>query len=59
MAKANPFRFSTKYQDDETDLLLSPGGMKPATDGHFKTGHSEVRSSYHFCLSDQAVSITS
>jgi RHS repeat-associated protein len=20
MAKANPFRFSTKYQDDETDL---------------------------------------
>lgn len=21
MAKANPFRFSTKYQDDETDLL--------------------------------------
>ncbi|MBP7825197.1 MAG: RHS repeat-associated core domain-containing protein [Verrucomicrobia bacterium] len=23
MAKANPFRFSTKYQDDETDLLYS------------------------------------
>ena len=21
MARANPFRFSTKYQDDETDLL--------------------------------------
>jgi RHS repeat-associated protein len=21
MAKVNPFRFSTKYQDDETDLL--------------------------------------
>jgi len=21
MAKPNPFRFSTKYQDDETDLL--------------------------------------
>jgi hypothetical protein len=21
MAKANPFRFSTKYQDDETDLF--------------------------------------
>jgi RHS repeat-associated protein len=21
MAKANPFRFSTKYQDDETDLV--------------------------------------
>ena len=21
MAKANPFRFSTKYQDDESDLL--------------------------------------
>ena len=21
LAKANPFRFSTKYQDDETDLL--------------------------------------
>ena len=21
MAKANPFRFSTKFQDDETDLL--------------------------------------
>jgi RHS repeat-associated protein len=21
MAKANPFQFSTKYQDDETDLL--------------------------------------
>ncbi len=21
MAKAKPFRFSTKYQDDETDLL--------------------------------------
>jgi RHS repeat-associated protein len=21
MAKANPFRFSTKYQDDDTDLL--------------------------------------
>ena len=21
MAKINPFRFSTKYQDDETDLL--------------------------------------
>jgi hypothetical protein len=25
MAKANPFRFSTKYQDDET--------ARPATDG--------------------------
>jgi hypothetical protein len=21
MAKANPFRFSTKYQDDESDLI--------------------------------------
>ena len=24
MAKANPFRFSTKYQDDESDLLMYP-----------------------------------
>jgi RHS repeat-associated protein len=24
MAKANPFRFSTKYQDDETDLVMYP-----------------------------------
>ena len=24
MAKANPFRFSTKYQDDETDLVDIP-----------------------------------
>jgi hypothetical protein len=24
MAKTNPLRFSTKYQDDETDLLFSP-----------------------------------
>jgi len=22
MAKVNPFRFSTQYQDDETDLLM-------------------------------------
>ncbi len=24
MAKANPYRFSTKYQDDETDLIVYP-----------------------------------
>jgi RHS repeat-associated protein len=24
MAKLNPFRFSTKYQDDETDLVMYP-----------------------------------
>jgi RHS repeat-associated protein len=24
MARANPFRFSTKYQDDETDLVMYP-----------------------------------
>ena len=24
MAKANPFRFTTKYQDDETDIVMYP-----------------------------------
>jgi YD repeat-containing protein len=36
---------------------VSAGGLKPATDGHFKTSHSEARSSYHFRSSDQELSI--
>ena len=33
MAKANPFRFSTKYQDDETDLLYYGGRYLKTTTG--------------------------
>jgi surface antigen len=33
MAKANPLRFSTKYQDDETDLLMYP--RRPWRDSRF------------------------
>jgi RHS repeat-associated protein len=33
MAKANPFRFSTKYQDDETDLLYYGYRYYGASDG--------------------------
>ena len=35
MAKANPFRFSTKYQDDETDLVMFP--HRPYGPGRFLT----------------------
>jgi RHS repeat-associated protein len=33
LAKANPFRFSTKYQDDETDIVWYP--YRPWRDGRF------------------------
>lgn len=35
MAKANPFRFSTKYQDDETDLLYYGYRYYNATTGRW------------------------
>lgn len=35
MAKANPFRFSTKYQDDETDLIMYPYRPYSAPTGRF------------------------
>ena len=35
MAKANPFRFSTIYQDDETDLLMYPNRPYSASQGRF------------------------
>ena len=33
IAKPNPFRWSTRYQDDETDLVMYP--CRPYRDGHF------------------------
>ena len=35
MAKANPFRFSTKYQDDETDLIMYPYQPYSASTGRW------------------------
>jgi RHS repeat-associated protein len=35
MAKVNPLRFSSKYQDDETDMLIFP--CRPWRDGRFLT----------------------
>jgi RHS repeat-associated protein len=35
MAKANPFRFSTKYQDDETDLMMYPARPYNPSTGHW------------------------
>ena len=35
MAKANPFGFSTKYQDDETDLIMYPYRPYSASQGRF------------------------
>jgi RHS repeat-associated protein len=35
MAKANPLRWSTRYQDDETDIVMYPG--RPYRDGRFLT----------------------
>jgi RHS repeat-associated protein len=35
MAKANPFRFSTKFQDDETDLLCYPRRYYNAATGRW------------------------
>ena len=35
MAKTNPFRFSTIYQDDETDLLMYPNRPYSASQGRF------------------------
>jgi RHS repeat-associated protein len=35
MAKANPFRFSTKYQDDETDLVMYPARPYSPSTGRF------------------------
>ena len=35
MAKVNPFRFSTIYQDDETDLLMYPNRPYSASQGRF------------------------
>jgi hypothetical protein len=34
---------------------MSPSGSKPASDERFKTGHSEVKDSYHFCWFNQVV----
>src|SRR5665811_506620 len=38
MAKANPFRFSTKYQDDETDLLYYGVRYYTASSGRWLSG---------------------
>ena len=38
MAKANPFRFSTKYQDDETDLLYYGYRYYNASTGRWNSG---------------------
>ena len=35
MAKVNPFRFSTKYQDDETDIVMYPGRPYNPSTGRF------------------------
>jgi len=35
MAKLNPFRFSTKYQDDETDLIMYPYRPYSPSTGRF------------------------
>jgi RHS repeat-associated protein len=35
MAKANPFRFSSQYQDDETDLIMYPLRPYSASQGRF------------------------
>jgi RHS repeat-associated protein len=35
MAKVNPFRFSTKYQDDETDIIMYPHRPYSPSTGRF------------------------
>jgi len=58
MAKINPFRFSTKYQDDETDLLYYGyryynaimgrwTSRDPINDSGFKLQRSERKRKYH------------
>jgi hypothetical protein len=37
------------------EVLLSPSGTKPARGERFKTGHSEVRDSYHFWFFNQGI----
>jgi hypothetical protein len=39
--------------------ILSPSGSKPARDERFKTGHFEVKDSYHFWFSKQGISAAS
>ena len=39
------------------NVFLSPSGTRPARGERFKTGHSEVRDSYHFCFFNQEVSL--
>ena len=45
MAKANPFRFSTKYQDDETDLLYYGYRYYNASTGRWNSQEG-LRASY-------------
>lgn len=35
MAKSNPFRFSTKYQDDESDWVVNPFRVSSASMGQW------------------------
>ena len=56
MAKANPFRFSTKYQDDETDLLYYGYRYYNASAGRWISrdpqGEQGSASLYLFCGND-------
>ncbi len=53
MAKANPFRFSTKYQDDETDLLYYGYRFYNGSTGRWLSrdpiGEKGGRNLYAFC----------
>ena len=54
MARANPFRFSTKYQDDETDLLYYGLRYYSASTGRWLSkdplGEIGGRNLYGFCF---------
>ena len=44
---------------EKGQTVLSPSGSKPARDERFKTGHFEVKDSYHFWFSKQGISAAS
>jgi RHS repeat-associated protein len=51
MAKANPFRWSTRYQDDETDLVMYPG--RPWRDARFLSRDPIEEQGFILLMGDQ------
>jgi RHS repeat-associated protein len=54
MAKANPFRWSTKYQDDESDIVMYPHRPYSASQGRFLTRDPADELGFNLTSEDEA-----